>query len=137
VKGILHHSFILSSDEVQKKLGELMGLPASSIKTMSSVPEDEIKSLDKKLEADAQRFVQGVHDFFQDPKSNFEHVTARLKDGADKFTERLRSVLHEPRSAVRPGQLLNNVLGVVAAARGFSDDQLPSIIRRIIMSLCR
>src|SRR5262245_6811647 len=109
VKGILHHSFILSSDEVQKKLGELMGLPASSIKTMSSVPEDEIKSLDKKLEADAQRFVQGVHDFFQDPKSNFEHVTARLKDGADKFTERLGSVLHEPRSAVRPGQLLNNV----------------------------
>jgi hypothetical protein len=50
VQGILHHWFILSSEEVQQKLGELMGLPASSIKKVNSVPEIQIESLDKKLE---------------------------------------------------------------------------------------
>jgi hypothetical protein len=115
-----------------------MGLPASSIKKVNSVPEIQIESLDKKLEVDAERFVQGLHDFFKDPKSDFEEVTARLEDGADEFVEGLVSVLRGiPRKPVRPDKILNNVLGVVAAARGFSDDQRPRIIRRIIMSLCR
>src|SRR5262245_25212681 len=98
VQDILHHSFILSSDEVQQKLGELMGLPASSIKKVSSVPKEEIKSLDEKLEADAQRFVQGVNDFFRDPKRNFPNVEKRLKDRADKFMEGLGRFLKDPRS---------------------------------------
>jgi hypothetical protein len=132
VKGILHHSFILSSDEVQQKLGELMGLPPSSIKKVNSVPETEIKSLDQELDADAERFVQGLHDLFQDPKSNFEKMTDRLKDGAEGVV----SFLRDPRQAVQPDKILNNVLGAVAATRGFSNDQLPSIIRRIIMRLC-
>jgi hypothetical protein len=82
VQGILHHWFILSSEEVQQKLGELMGLPASSIKKVNSVPEIQIESLDEKLEADAERFVQGLHDFFQDPKNHFEEITETLGDGA-------------------------------------------------------
>jgi hypothetical protein len=39
--------------------------------------------------------------------------------------------------SVKPDEILNNVLGVVAAARGFSDDGLRSIARRIMMELCR
>ncbi len=135
VQDILHHSFILSSVKVQEQLGALLGLPSS--KKVSSVPTKEIGSLDEKLDADAQRFVQALNDFFQDPKSNFSHVAKRLKDGADEFVEGLGSFLHNPLSTVQPGKLINNVLGVVAAARGFSDDELPSIIRRIIMKLCR
>ena len=126
VKGILHHSFILSSDEVQKKLGKLLGLPASSIKNSNSVTEDEINRLDQKLDADAHRFVQGLHDFFQDPKNHFGEIAETLEDGA-------RGLIR----AAQPGKLLNKVLGVVAAARGFSDVQRPKIIRHIIMSLCR
>lgn len=130
VQGILHHSFILSSDEVQQKLGELMGLPASSIKKRNSVPQIQIESLDEKLGTDAQRFVQGLNDFFQDPKNHIKDVTETIEDGAHEFVD---GVVR----AVQPGKLVNNVLGVVAAARGFSDDQRPRIIRRIIMSLCR
>jgi len=135
VQDVLHHSFILSSDKVQEELGALLGLPAS--KKVSSVPKTEIASLDEKLEADTRRFVQGLNDFFQDPKSHFEDVRARLRDGADEFVEGVGRFLRDPKSAVQPGKILNNVLGVVAGARGFSDAQLPSIIRRIIMNLCR
>lgn len=135
VKDILHHSFILSSDKVQEELGALMGLPSS--KKVSSVPKEEIESLDEKLEADAQRFVQGLHDLFKDdPKRKFERATKRLKDGAGDFVEGLESFLKNPASAVQPGKLLNNVLGVVAAAQQFSNDRQRSIMRHIIMRLC-
>lgn len=49
-----------------------------------------------------------------------------------------RQVLQDPKiPSVKPDEILNNVLGVVAAARGFSDDGLRSIARRIMMELCR
>lgn len=124
VQGILHHSFILSSDEVQQKLGELMGLPASSIKKRNSVPQIQNESLDEKLATDAQTFVQGLNDFLQDPKNTIEVGAHEIVDGVVR--------------SVQPGKLLNNVLGAVAAARGISDVQKQrSISRRIIMSLCR
>jgi hypothetical protein len=120
VQGMLHHSFILSSDEVQQKLGELMGLPASSIKKVNSVGDIHNESLDEKLADDAQEFVQGLKNFFQDPKNT-------LVVGAHEIVER----------AVQPGKVLNNVLGAFAAARNISDGERSRISRRIIMSLCR
>jgi hypothetical protein len=81
--------------------------------------------------------VQGLRDLFKDdPKRKFERATKRLKDGAGDFVEGLESFLKNPTSAVQPGELLNNVLGVVAAAQQFSNDRQRSIMRHIIMRLC-
>jgi hypothetical protein len=52
--------------------------------------------------------------------------------------DRLGGFLRDPTStSVHPDEILGDVLGVVAAARGFSDDGLRSIARRIMMELCR
>jgi hypothetical protein len=136
VQGVLHHSFILSSDKVQKALGALLGLP-SSTQTVNSVLEDDITNKAAALEADARKFVQELNDLFQNPKKKFPQAAARLKDDAQDFVERLGRFLQDPKSALQPDKILANALGVAAAARGFSDDRLRSIARRIIMDLCR
>jgi hypothetical protein len=65
-------------------------------------------------------------------------VVGRLKDDAGDFVERLGQFLRDPKStSVQPDEFLANVLGVVAAVRGFSNDRLRSIARRIMMDLCR
>jgi len=136
VQSVLHHSFILSSDKVQKALGALLGLPSSTEK-VNSVLEDDITNKAVALEADARKFVQELNDLFQNPKRKFPQAAARLKDDAHDFVERLGRFLQDPKSAVQPDKILANALGVAAAARGFSDDRLRSIARRIIMDLCR
>jgi hypothetical protein len=107
------------------------------------------KELDKELndeflgkviasKADAKKFVQELSDFLQNPKQSFPQVVGRLRDGAGEFVDRLGGFLRDPTStSVRPDEILGNVLGVVAAARGFSDDGPRSIARRIMMELCR
>ena len=88
--------------------------------------------------ADAEKFIQELSDFLQNPKQSFPQVVGRLRDGAGEFVDRLGGFLRDPTStSVRPDEILGNVLGVVAAARGFSDDGLRSIARRIMMELCR
>jgi hypothetical protein len=89
------------------------------------------------LKADALKFVEELNDLFENPKKKFPQAAARLKDGAQDFVEGLGKFLKDPKSAVKPGEILGNALGVAAAARGFSEDRLRSISRRIIMDLCR
>jgi hypothetical protein len=136
VRSVLHHSFILSSDKVQKALGALLGLPSSTQK-VNSVLEDDITNKAAELEADARKFVRELNDLFQNPKKKFPQAAARLKDDAQDFVERLGRFLRDPKSAVQPDKILANALGVAAAAQKFSDDRLRSIARRIIMDLCR
>lgn len=137
VAGILHHSFILSSGEVQDALGGLLGL-ASPAQRVNNELNDELSGKGIASEADAEKFVLAPNDFFQNPKKSFPRVVGRLKDGAGEFVDGLGKFLQDPKiPSVKPGEILNNVLGVVAAARGFSDDGLRSIARRIMMELCR
>jgi hypothetical protein len=137
VQGVLHHSFILSSDKVQEALGALLGLASPTLKVDSAL-DDEIRKKDVTLEADALKFVQELDDLFQNPKGRFPQVAARLKDGAQDFVEGLAKFLQDPKSvSVQPDEILANVLGVAAAARGFSDDRMRSIAHYIIMKLCR
>ena len=137
VKGILHHSFILSSGKVQDALGGLLGL-ASPTQRVNEELNDELSGKGAASKADAEKFVQELNNFFQNPKRNFPQVVGRLKDDAGDFVERLGKFLQDPKStSVQPDEILANVLGVVAAARGFSDDSLRSIARRIMMELCR
>lgn len=61
-----------------------------------------------------------------------------MRGGADEFVHGLGSFLRDPRNtSVQPGKIVGDVLGVVAAARGFTDDGMRSIARRIMMELCR
>jgi hypothetical protein len=137
VQGLLHHSFILSSDKVQEALGALLGLASPTLKVDSAL-DDEIRKKDVTLEADALKFVQELDDLFQNPKGRFPQVAARLKDGAQDFVEGLGKFLQDPKSvSVQPDEILANVLSVAAAARGFSDDRMRSIAHYIIMKLCR
>src|SRR5262249_53455795 len=137
VKGILHHSFILSSGEAQDALGGLLGL-ASPARKLNAELNDELSGKVVATKADAEKFVQGLNDFFQDPKKSFPQVVGRLGDGADAFVDGLGRFLRDPTSAsVQPDKILGNVLGVVSAARGLSEDGLRSIARRIMMQLCR
>jgi hypothetical protein len=141
VEGILHHSFILSSGEAQDALGGLLGLasPAQRVnKELDKELNDEFLGKVIASKADAKKFVQELSDFLQNPKQSFPQVVGRLRDGAGEFVDRLGGFLRDPTStSVRPDEILGNVLGVVAAARGFSDDGLRSIARRIMMELCR
>ncbi|MGB9657723.1 MAG: hypothetical protein WCB75_21270 [Pseudolabrys sp.] len=89
------------------------------------------------MEADALKFVQELDDLFQNPKGRFPQVAARLKDGAQDFVEGLGKFLQDPKSVSVQNEILANVLGVAAAARGFSDDRMRSIAHYIIMKLCR
>ncbi len=136
VEDILHHSFILSSGKVQNELGALLGLVSPKQK-LNSVLDLEIKEKSAKLKEDALKFVQELNDLFQNPKGKFPQVKARLEDDAQNFVEDLGKALRDPKSVVKPDKILANVLGVAAAARGFSDDRMRSIARRIIMDLCR
>ena len=136
VQGILHHSFILSSDNLQKVLGSLLGLPSSTQK-VNSVLEDVIANKARDLDADARKFVQELNDLFESPEKKLPHAVAKLKHDAHDFVEGLGRFLHDTKSAVHPDKILASVLGVAAAAHGFSDDQLRSIARHIIMDLCR
>jgi hypothetical protein len=138
VAGVLHHSFILSSEEAQDALGGLLGITSPKRKSNPALV-DEIADAEKsaKLKADALKFVEELNDLFENPKKKFPQAAARLKDGAQDFVEGLGKFLNDPKSAVKPGEILGNALGVAAAARGFSEDRLRSISRRIIMDLCR
>ena len=136
VEDILHHSFILSSGKVQNELGALLGLVSPKQK-LNPVLDLEIKEKSAKLKEDALKFVQELNDLFQNPKGKFPQVKARLEDDAQNFVEDLGKALRDPKSVVKPDKILANVLGVAAAARGFSDDRMRSIARRIIMDLCR
>lgn len=136
VQGILHHSFILSSDSVQKSLGSLLGLPSSTPK-VNSVLEDVIANKVHDLDADARKFVQELNDLFENPEKKLPHAVAKLKHDAHDFVKGLGRFLRDPKSAVHPDKILASVLGVAAAAHGFSDDRLRSIARHIIMDLCR
>ena len=137
VAGILHHSFILSSGEVQDALGGLLGLAAPAQRVNKDL-NDELSGKVVASEADAEKFVLALNDFFQNPKKSFPQVVGRLKDGAGEFVDGLGKFLQDPKiPSVKPDEILNNVLGVVATARGFSDDGLRSIARRIMMELCR
>src|SRR5262249_31354422 len=132
VRGILHHSFILSSGDVQDALGALLGL-ASPAQRVNKDLNDELSGKVIASEADAEKFVQELNDFLQNPKKSFPQVAGRLKDGAGEFVDGLGKFLQNPRiPSVNPDEILNDVLGVVAAARGFSDDGLRSIARRIM-----
>ena len=137
VQGILHHSFILSSGEAQDALGSLLGL-ASPARRVNAELNDELSGKVVATEADAEKFVQGLSEFLQDPKQNFSEVASRLRGGADEFVHGLGSFLRDPRNtSVQPGKIVGDVLGVVAAARGFTDDGMRSIARRIMMELFR
>ena len=105
---------------------------------MNEELNDELSGKGAASKADAEKFVQELNNFFQNPKRNFPQVVGRLKDEAGDFVERLGNFLQNPKNtSVQPDEILANVLGVVAAARGFSDDSLRSIARRIMMELCR
>lgn len=78
VRGVLHHSFILSSDKVQKALGALLGLPSSTQK-VNSVLEDDITNKAAELEADARKIVEELNDLFQNPKKKFPQAAAKLR----------------------------------------------------------
>jgi len=100
--------------------------------------QDELSGKGIASEADAEKFVQELNDFFENPKQSFPQVVGRLRDGAGEFVDRLGGFLRDPTStSEHPDEILGDVLGVVAAARGFSDDGLRSIARRIMMELCR
>jgi hypothetical protein len=132
----LHHSFILSSGEAQDALGGLLGWASPAQRVNNKELDKELN--DEFLGKVAEKFVQELSDFLQNPKQSFPQVVGRLRDGAGEFVDRLGGFLRDPTStSVRPDEILGNVLGVVAAARGFSDDGLRSIARRIMMELCR
>lgn len=99
---------------------------------------DELSGKGIASEADAEKFVQELNDFFENPKQSFPQVVGRLRDGAGEFVDRLGGFLRDPTStSEHPDEILGDVFGVVAAARGFSDDGLRRIARCIMMELCR
>ena len=111
---------------------------ASPAQRVNNELNDELSGKGIASEADAEKFVLALNDFFQNPKKSFPQVVGRLKDGAGEFVDGLGKFLQDPKiPSVKPDEILNNVLGVVATARGFSDDGLRSIARRIMMELCR
>src|SRR5262249_18755774 len=127
VKGILHHSFILSSGEAQDALGGLLGL-ASPARKLNVELNDELSGKAVATTAGDEQFVPRLNDFFQAPKKSVPQVVGRLRDGADAIVDGLVRFLSAPTSAtVQPAKILGNVLGVVSAARGLSEDGLRSI----------
>jgi len=82
VAGILHHSFILSSGEVQDALGGLLGL-ASPAQRVNNELNDELSGNGIASEADAEKFVLALNDFFQNPKKSFPQVVGRLKEAPE------------------------------------------------------
>jgi hypothetical protein len=72
VAGILHHSFILSSGEV-----------ASPAQRVNNELNDELSGNGIASEADAEKFVLALNDFFQNPKKSFPQVVGRLKEAPE------------------------------------------------------
>jgi hypothetical protein len=139
VQDVLHHSFILSSTEVQKTLGALLGVKAPAVRS-SSLPVEEFAHPDKaaELQEEAREFVRDLHDFLQDPRRGFPHVEATVQKEVAEFLDRLRDFRRDPQGNLpHADAIFGDVLGAVAAARGMIPEKSRSIARQIMMSLCK
>ena len=59
---------------------------------------DELSGKGIASEADAEKFVQELNDFFENPKQSFPQVVGRLRDGAGEFVDRLGGFLRDPQA---------------------------------------
>src|SRR5262245_42845974 len=129
--------FILSSGEVQNALGGLLGIGFASAKgRIQSCTMNFQARVSRRKRTPRSSFRSSM--IFRESKAKFSAGGRTVKGWCRGVCGSVRGISARPTStSEHPDEILGDVFGVVAVARGFSDDGLRRIARCIMMELCR